>query len=186
MANSYFITGAPGVGKSTIFMEIVRNLKNLGCIVGGIYAPEVRTRGLREGFQIVDIENNARGWLARVGAPGRLRIGKYTVVVDDVLKVGVPALEKAIKNAHVIAIDEIGPMELLVPQLKESIIKGLTCSKPIVAVIHRKLSSINPEIYDIILSLGPIVEVTIDNRSILLRQAGKVALSIAREAGCSK
>ncbi|MDM7275375.1 MAG: nucleoside-triphosphatase [Thermoprotei archaeon] len=182
----YYITGASGVGKTTIFTRIVGEVKALGCTVGGICAPEVRERGVRVGFKIVDIDGGEWGWLARVGGSGNLRIGKYVVVEEDAVRVGVRALEKALKTRDIVAVDEIGPMELMVPRLRDSIISALESGKLLLAVVHRDLKRRDPEVYRLVAGSGVTVEVTFDNRGFLLSRAGEVALKIARSAGCGQ
>jgi nucleoside-triphosphatase len=108
--------------------------------------------GVRVGFMIVDLDSGARGWLARVGDFRGPRVGKYVVVVDDVLRVGVPALERALAGSNVIAIDEIGPMELAVPRLRSSIIKCIESGKLYLAVVHRGLRDRDPEVYRLLSS----------------------------------
>ncbi len=78
-------------------------------------------------------------WLAKK-EPGHPRIGKYHVRVDEAERVGVKAIERAIEEADVIAIDEIGPMELLCKELKASFIKALKPEKPVICVVHARLS----------------------------------------------
>ncbi|MEM4740050.1 MAG: nucleoside-triphosphatase, partial [Zestosphaera sp.] len=67
------------------------------------------------------------------------RVGRYCVDVEDAVTIGVNAIEKALENAELIAIDEIGPMELSVPQLKSAIYYVLKSNKILLAVIHWKL-----------------------------------------------
>lgn len=184
--SGFYLTGLPGVGKSTIFMRVVEELRRLGCSIGGIYAPEVRVGGTRVGFMVVDLDSGVKGWLAKVGASGGPRVGKYVVVVDDVLRVAVPALERALVEKEVIAIDEIGPMELAVSQLRRAIIKCIESGKLYLAVVHRGLRDRDPEIYRLISERGPIVEVTVENRGRLLALAGEAARRIAYEAGCGR
>ncbi len=182
----FYLTGAPGVGKSTVFMRIIDELRRIGCSIGGIYAPEVRVRGVRIGFMIVDLDSGAQGWLARVGDFRGPRVGKYVVMVDDVLKIGVPALERALASRDVIAIDEIGPMELAVPMLRSSIIKCIESGKLYLAVVHRGLRDRDPEVYRLISTRGSIVEVTLENRGRLLASAVDVARRISHEASCGR
>lgn len=182
----FYLTGAPGVGKSTVFMRIVEELRKIGCSVGGIHAPEVRVGGVRVGFMIVDLHTGARGWLARVGDFKGPRVGKYVVIIDDVLNVGVPALERALTGMDIIAVDEIGPMELAVPMLRSSIIKCIESGKLYLAVVHRGLRDRDPEVYRLLSTRGSIVEVTVENRSVLLASAVDVARRISHEAGCGR
>ncbi len=173
-----FYTGRPGVGKSTIVRRVKELIEDMGCRVGGIIAPEVRgSDGKRIGFKIVDIMSGEEGWLAKVGYPGP-RLGKYGIVTSDVLRIGVGALEKAKGDADVIVIDEIGPMELLVPQLRSTIIAVLKLNKPTIGVIHRRLRSRDPYIYRIIEQSSQIIEVTLENRERLLEGAGEIAAKL--------
>ena len=164
------------MGKSTIASKIADTARRLGCRVGGISAPEVRgPGGKREGFLIVDVSTGARGWLARRGLPGTPRVGSYKVIVEDVLRVGVPALERALREADLILVDEIGPMELAVDELRRAIMRVLESEKPVVGVVHRALYRRDPEVYKLAAARGPIVEVTPWNRERLAGEAGLVA-----------
>ena len=131
--NIVVITGRPGIGKSTVLRKVIEKLRSRGYKVGGMICPEVRGfNGRRVGFKI-------EGWLARANEPGTPRVGKYHVRVDEASRVGVQALERALKECDIIAIDEIGPMELLVNELKQEFIKVLSSGKPVIAVVHYKL-----------------------------------------------
>lgn len=170
-----FYTGRPGVGKSTIVSRVKDIVERLGCRVGGFLAPESRgPSGGRVGFYIVDVATGERGWLARIGYPGP-RIGRYGVVVEDAVRIGVGALRRALREADVIVLDEIGPMELAVPELRSEIIEVLASDKPIVGVVHRRLKSRDPDIYRIIRESSTIIEVTLENRDQLLGEAESVA-----------
>jgi nucleoside-triphosphatase len=171
------ITGRPGVGKSTLFSRIVEALRAGGCSVGGIAAPEARgADGRRIGFYIVDLATGRRAWLARRDA-GRAgpRIGKYIVDPASAEAVGVKAIRAAIESHDVIAIDEVGPMELAVPTLREAIIEASNAPKPLLAVIHARLRSRDPLVYRRLALNAKIIEVTLENRDTLLGRAGEFA-----------
>lgn len=184
--SGYFLTGSPGVGKSTIFKAIVGELSRLGCRVGGIAAPEVRERGRRVGFKLVDLMTGEEAWLAQAGHPSPVRVGRYGVLVGEAERLGAGALGRAVREAHVIGIDEIGPMELLAPGLREAIRLALLSGKPVVGVVHRRLRQRDPELYRLVVKAGPVVEVTLENRDMLLARAPEVASSVAARAGCGE
>jgi len=137
------ITGAPGVGKTTLFLRVIRHLNSKGFSIGGIICPEVREEGRRIGFRIVDLASGKEGFLAKkcdllpnsVRHPPR--VGRYCVNVTDAVDVGVEAITRAIHSSDIIGIDEIGPMELSVDKLREAIYKALNSPKPLIAVVHR-------------------------------------------------
>ena len=120
-------------------MTIVERLKEAGVTVAGFYCPEVRAGGRRVGFKIVNIATGEEGWLARVSREWcRVRVGRYCVTVDEALRVGLRALSDA-KDADILAIDELGPMELKIGRLREAIIDALRESRAFVVVAHARL-----------------------------------------------
>jgi len=169
-----FYTGRPGVGKSTIISKIISILNNNNCRIEGFIAPEVRMGGKRIGFKIVDIATGEEGWLARAGYNGP-RIGRYGVVIEEAARIGGAALRRAIQNKTITIIDEIGPMELVIPLIRKLIIEVLDTSNPIIGVIHRGLKNKDPEIYKKIVSTGQIITVTEENRDRLQEEAKLVA-----------
>ncbi len=161
------LTGRPGSGKSTVLRKIVDMLRKRGYVVGGILCPDERgPDGRRVGFRIIDIMHNNMGWLASVNQPEGPRIGKYRVNVRDALKVGVTALHNSLREADIVVIDEVGPMELLVRDLRKAIMKALSSSKHVIAIVHHRLR--DSEIKQILVDKGyHVYKVTPENRNSL-------------------
>lgn len=146
MKNKIFITGRPGVGKTTILMKIVKELRSKNINVTGFYCPEIRKGTNRVGFKIVSISSGKESMLASTEQNGSVKIGKYSVVLNEEF---VKLLELEIfNNPQLIAIDEIGPMELSVPSLKALIKRILDSEIPLFAVVHRSIK-LGEEIYEI-------------------------------------
>jgi len=142
------ITGRPGIGKTTIFMKVLSIVKEKGVRVAGFMCPEVRERGGRIGFKIIDIRSGEQGWLAlrtdmltRFGKKGTLRIGRYVVIEDDALRVGLKALSM-LDGVDLLAIDELGPMELSLPRLRSAILDAIKKVSRGMLVVHRKFNDL--------------------------------------------
>jgi nucleoside-triphosphatase len=134
----FFITGAPGIGKTTVLLKTVEALKNMGFRVGGMLSREVRERGTRVGFEIVDFETEERGWLAHVNQPDGPQVSKYRVNLRDLETLGAASIRNAVAKAQIVIIDEIGPMELFSPAFKEAAIQAINSDKPVLGVIHHR------------------------------------------------
>ncbi len=126
-----FITGKSGVGKTTLVKHII-NL--YGEFTGGFYTQEVRENKRRLGFDIISLSGE-KGMLARSDYRSKFRIGRYGINLADLERVGLKALDEAVKNKQLIVIDEIGKMELFSQSFKEKVIEVINSSKKILAVI---------------------------------------------------
>ena len=117
MKSVYLLTGLPGTGKTTLIKEVV---KTLGSKAGGFYTEEVRSGGTREGFRIVTLDGKT-ALLAHVDIRSEYRVGKYSVDIAGLEKVGVEALKEAARQREVVVIDEIGRMELFSASFKNTV-----------------------------------------------------------------
>ena len=132
------LTGSPGVGKTTVLLRVVESLKARGYSVGGMVSREVRSAGVRVGFEVLDLSSNRRGWLAHVNQPSGPQVGKYRVNLEDLNSIGVEAIVKAVDKCDVIAIDEVGPMELFSESFREAVRKAVESGKVVIGVVHWK------------------------------------------------
>ena len=106
------MTGEPGCGKTTVIRKISEILTVKGMKPGGVISGEIRRSGLRIGFSLEDLMTQERGILAHVDQKEGPRVGKYRVNLPDIQRVGVSAIRRAMTDADVIIVDELGPMEL--------------------------------------------------------------------------
>ena len=132
------LTGSPGVGKTTVLTKAASILKGKGFSVGGMVSREAREGGVRVGFEILDLGSEKRGWLARVNQKVGPQVGKYRVNLEDLENIGAQAIVCATKNCDVIAIDEVGLMELFSEKFREATRKALESPKQVIAVVHWK------------------------------------------------
>jgi len=156
-----FLTGAPGVGKTTVLLKVV---ESLGLKAGGFFTREIRKGGKRIGFAVQDFSGQ-KGALAGVDIKSPYRVGKYGVDLGTFEGIGVRAVEDAIKDADLIVIDEIGKMELFSRRFQESVVRALDGPKPVLGtIIHR------PHLFADTIKQRPdveIIRVTLENRASL-------------------
>jgi nucleoside-triphosphatase len=138
MTRILILTGAPGVGKTTVLTKTVDALKAKGVSVGGMVSREVREDGVRVGFEILDLADGKHGWLAQVNGQNGPQVGRYHVNLSDLDIIGTAAITKALEKCSVVAIDEIGPMELYSQKFKQSVAQALESKKLVLAVVHGK------------------------------------------------
>lgn len=127
------ITGAPGSGKSTVCRNV---LKHLTGTFGGMTSAEIRQKGERVGFEILDITTGKRGILAHKNGSGP-RVGSYHVNLEDLNNIGVAAIRNAM-NSDLIVIDEIAPMEFKSPQFIRTVGEALGSGRNMLVVLHKK------------------------------------------------
>jgi len=106
----FFVTGQPGIGKTTIILKTVDDLKNMGFKVGSMLSREVREKGTRVGFEIVDFGTEKRGWLAHVNHPAGPQFSKYRVNLRDLDNIGAGCIRNAVTDAQIVVLYEIVPM----------------------------------------------------------------------------
>lgn len=66
MRRHIFVTGQPGVGKSTLIHRVLEQLQLPAGTATGFYTEEVRSGGERQGFDVVTLDGQ-RAPLSRAG-----------------------------------------------------------------------------------------------------------------------
>ncbi len=123
------VTGRPGIGKTTFCLKVYERLKHT-CEVCGFVTLEVREKGKRVGFKLLDLKTGKSEWLAKVGK-GRITVGKYVVFTEN--------LDKFINTLHcegIIILDEVGPMELKSKKFVDKVEELLKSDKSMLFSIH--------------------------------------------------
>jgi len=114
----------------------VNGLKNRGYEIGGMISRDVREGGVRVGFEIMDFSTGQRGWLAHVNQPTGPKISKYRVNLTDLEAIGVSSILDAIRNADIVIVDEIGPMELFSSAFRDVVVQAVESDKPVLGTVH--------------------------------------------------
>jgi nucleoside-triphosphatase len=129
-AYALLLTGAPGVGKTTVIRRVAAQLEMRQ--LRGFYTEEIREGGERRGFRLLGFQGRERV-IAHTAFPKSHRVGKYGVdvaAIDDatVLLAPDPA-------ARVCLVDEIGKMECLSEQFVSAMRLLFAGRTPIVATV---------------------------------------------------
>jgi len=130
------ITGSPGVGKTTVLLRTADMLKTKGFSVGGMVSREVRSCGARVGFEVSDLYTGKTGWLAHINQKYGPKVGKYRVNLNDLDSVGVQAVQKANEKLDIVAVDEVGPMELFSEKFRTAVQNAVEGRKPVITTVH--------------------------------------------------
>ncbi|EEB74311.1 NTPase [Thermococcus sp. AM4] len=169
-----FVTGPAGVGKTTLVERVAREVERWGYIVGGMITREVRRNGRRIGFKIIALDTGEEGTLASLRGTSHLPgvpFGKYVVHVDELERVGVSAIRRALVEADLVVIDEIGPMEYKSDEFVKAVGEVLNSDKHLLAVVHRRMA-------DKFRPLGRLHVLSVENRN---REFGIILDEIMRE-----
>jgi len=133
------LTGAPGSGKTTVVVAVLRLLSESGRATFGFWTQEIREGGARKGFAL-KLVSGAREMLASVGWPGPPRVGKYGVKVEVMERLVVPEIERGLAAAKrkpgvVVVMDEIGKMELFSRAFQQVVVSAFDSAARVLATI---------------------------------------------------
>ncbi len=170
-----FLTGIPGIGKTTIIRSTLESLEKIQC--AGFYTEERRHQGRRIAFKIITLDGE-EGTLASIERDEGKRptVGRYTVHVDEFEKLVLPLIDPETTSSDLYVIDEIGKMELFSQKFRARIIDLLAQQSNLLATIAKRGKGFVEQIKgrnDI-----ELIEVTRENRDQLPQQ---IAQKILRE-----
>jgi nucleoside-triphosphatase len=104
-----WLTGAPGVGKTTVIQRVAAALSNQS--LGGFCTEEIRRGGIRQGFRLESFRGGS-AVMAHVDFPKRYRVGRYGVDVGAIDELSSTALSRE-PPADIYLVDEVGKMECM-------------------------------------------------------------------------
>ncbi len=154
MTRKLFITGKPGIGKTTLISKIVERMKENTI---GFYTQEMREDGKRVGFQIVTTWGE-RFPLAHININGP-KVSRYGVDVKDLENL-ISRLD-SLREGKILIIDEIGKMELLSAKFRRWLEQILNSDQDILATIPIKSPH---QLINYIRKNYPVWELTKENR----------------------
>ena len=112
-----WITGPPGVGKTTLVEQAVESWTRRGGGVRGFFTRELREGSRRVGFELVLLPERLRFFLAHVRPIGRARLGRYYLSFGG-LQAALAHLNRPVPSGTLVVVDEVGPMELQYPPFR--------------------------------------------------------------------
>lgn len=130
------LTGPPGIGKTTVIHKVLSG--TAGIKAGGFYTHEMRAGGGRRvGFVLKTLDGD-EGVLAHIDYQGRHRVGRCVVDIALFEGMALPVLERALRTKELVAIDEIGRMELFSRRFQEMVLRILDQDeRHLLGVIHQ-------------------------------------------------
>ncbi len=131
MKQACLLSGAPGVGKTTIIKQAINIVTRKA---GGFYTREIRYQGIRQGFEIVTLDGPS-AILSHINIDSPYQVSKYGVDIENLNNIGVFALRQAIQECDIVVIDEIGKMELLSSAFREAVLEVLNSRKKLLGTI---------------------------------------------------
>lgn len=146
-----FLQGPKGVGKTTILFRALSSVLN-SCLgdshggscsagnpgrrkqgllgIGGFAVKRVVTRDGHVALDMIDLLTRERARLVAIHPDGR-----RTMYRETFLKVGLPAIERAARDADIVVMDELGKIELRVPSFTTAVLDVLRGPKPVAGVL---------------------------------------------------
>lgn len=163
------VTGNPGVGKSTLVLRAVARVP-LRC--GGMVTAEITKCGRRVGFSVRDLATGEAGILAHVHRAEGPEFGRYRMNLHDLDEIGVRAVERAIADAELVVVDEVGPMELRSARFVRAMEWALGEARNLLVTVHRR--SDHPLTYALRHAADHFVRLTRANRDEMLTEVQRL------------
>jgi len=155
------LTGAPGIGKTTVIREVARQLPEKE--LRGFFTQEIREGGVRRGFELTTFDGHT-SVMSHIDFRSRFRVGKYGVDLSVVDEAADSQLHRD-QPGRLYIIDEIGKMECFSDLFRSGILRILDSGQLLVATIALRGGGFISELKqrpDVALR-----EVTLSNRDIL-------------------
>ncbi|MCX7816762.1 MAG: NTPase [Syntrophales bacterium] len=129
-----FITGLPGIGKTTVIREIIRKLPP-DITLSGFLTEEIREGANRVGFSVKTLDGS-KGILAHINISSVRRVGRYGVDVNGFERTVLPRLTP--HKALLYIIDEVGKMECFSLQFCKAVLNLLNSKSPVLGTVAVK------------------------------------------------
>lgn len=116
-----FLTGVPGIGKSTLLSKVVDIIPQTSLKVIGLKTKDIRNnQDQRVAFETYSLDMKLQGELAR-----KNKHGDYILNSETMERVILPTLERGVEEADLLILDEVGPIQLQDPRFQALIDRAL-------------------------------------------------------------
>ncbi|KJE49237.1 MULTISPECIES: NTPase [Acidiplasma] len=132
------ITGPVGSIKSEALAKVMEMLQNDGKVIEGTLMSEKSEHGKLYSYFITDILTKKKIEFARYDLVSRVKVDKLGVDTKALEELLIPSLEKALEEADIIVIDELGKIENATKNIKNEIEKVMKSEKEIIITLHKK------------------------------------------------
>lgn len=132
--HALFLTGSPGVGKTTVIRRVAECLPDRR--LAGFYTQEIREHGVRLGFRLTTFDGQDKT-MAHVDFAKTFRVGRYGVdvaIIEDLTCASLTLDDEV----ELYLVDEIGKMECLSPKFIAAMRMLLNTDKAVVATVAEK------------------------------------------------
>ncbi len=131
MPNNVIITGAPGIGKTTLIKHLIRDLTPV--YIRGFYKESILENDIVKGYRLVTTAFDEQ-IIAHVYFEGPTKIGNFGINIDGLNKLADRELDEA-NGAELYILDEIGRMECLSEKFCHLVKKVLDSDVPLIASV---------------------------------------------------
>lgn len=101
---------------------------------------EIRVCGRRVGFSVIDVATGEEGVLAHLHRRDGPKVGRYTVDLPSLERIGIAAIHRAVRDKELVVIDEIAPMELASPRFAPAVEAALAGDLALIVSTHANAS----------------------------------------------
>lgn len=132
-----FMTGQMRVGKSTVIKKITRKLLYKNLNIDGYYTIAVRDEKQIVGYSICDFDGKQVDF-AHIDLKSNLKFDKYYIDPSIFEDVAVAIMERSLKNADILVLDEIGVIEKNSMHFRSKLLECLDSSLKIIGVYQNR------------------------------------------------
>jgi nucleoside-triphosphatase len=132
------ISGLPRSGKSSTISQVLKRLEAQGELVGGMVTDDITENGVRVGIKIRNVMTGEEGVLAHKNFDSWVRVGEFGVDLNVIDSIGVRALEEAGQVARIVAVDEVGKMEMESTKFIEAVKNLMEDDKLMIMTLHKR------------------------------------------------